>query len=205
MTELWYENPKVLYNNLNEFIPNKDLTRPQRINAIARFAIYLAVLLVVFKQETKWLSLSVVILFLSWFLGRTENFSEETYVPKEPVECLKPTKENPFMNYTLGDLIDNKERPKACKYDDVKSEMREAFRSHVYSDIGDIWGKYISDRNFYTMPNTDIVNDQMGFALWCYGNNGECKTSGKNCLKQRDPTYHRGRLEVEDNDSFLMR
>ena len=34
------------------------------------------------------------------------------------------------------------------------------------------------------MPNTRVVNDQKGFAEWCYGKIGECKSDGKNCLKR---------------------
>ena len=66
-----------------------------------------------------------------------------------------------------------------------------------------MWGKFISDRNYYTMPNTEIVNDQTGFAKWCFGNSGECKSFGTNCLKQRDPTYHRGRFTTLDDEDFL--
>ena len=108
------------------------------------------------------------------------------------------------MNYTLGDLIENTNRPAACKYEDSKKNIRKEFRSHLYSDSSDIWGKFITDRNYYTMPNTDIVNDQTGFALWCFGNSGECKTTGNNCLKQRDPTYHRGRMTTIREDTSLV-
>jgi hypothetical protein len=199
MTELWYHNPKVLMDNPEEFFPSKNLNRTQKINSLARFSIYYTALILVSKQDSKWLSIGIIIMLISAFLGTSEFFTSKDKT-LSPNICQKPTNDNPFMNYTLGDLMDNSNRPRACKYDDVKDEMRNEFRSHVYTDSSDIWGKFISDRNYYTMPNTEVVNDQTGFALWCFGNSGECKSFGTNCLKQRDPTYHRGRFTTLDDD-----
>lgn len=193
MTELWYHNPKVLLDKPEEFLLNKNLNRTEKINSLARLSIYYTILILVSNQDSKWLSVGIIIMLISVFLGTTENFTSKDKT-LDTLQCQKPTKFNPFMNYTIGDLFETPDRPKACKYDDVKDEMRKEFRSHIYSDSSDLWGKFISDRNYYTMPNTEIVNDQTGFALWCFGNSGECKSFGTNCLKQRDPTYHRGRL-----------
>lgn len=203
MTDLWYHNPKILLKNIDQFFPNKNLNRLEKINSLARFAIYYAILLVLLGQDTKWLSISVVILIISAFLGTTEKFVSLTNTD-DIQNCTEPTKENPFMNYTLGDLMEKSDRPKACKYEDSKNKIRKEFRSHLYSDTSDLWGKYISDRNYYTMPNTEIVNNQKGFAKWCFGNSGKCKTTGKNCLKQRDPTYHRGRLTTIQYDNSML-
>ena len=52
---------------------------------------------------------------------RIKNFEE---VNKKQT-CVRPTKNNPFMNFTLGD---NVERLPACEYEDVKDEMRNEFR-----------------------------------------------------------------------------
>ena len=203
MTDLWYHNPKILLENVDQFFPNKKLNRVEKINSLARFSIYYSILLILLGQDTKWLSVSIIILLISTFLGTTEKFISIND-KSDPKKCTKPTRENPFMNYTLGDLIENPNRPRACKYEDSKNNIRKEFRSHLYSDSSDIWGKFISDRNYYTMPNTDIVNDQTGFAQWCFGNSGECKTTGQNCLKQRDPTYHRGRMTTIKEDNSLI-
>ena len=192
MSDLWYQKPSVLLQNYNQFFPNNNLTRIQKINSLARFSIYYTFFVLIFKKyiDTKWLSIGVIIILISLFLGTTEKFTNS----ESPNHCQKPTKQNPFMNYTLGDLMDNNNRPKACDYENVKNDIRDNFRSHIQTDLSDIWGRFISDRNYYTMPNTQIVNDQTEFAKWCFGNSGECKSFGTNCLKQRDPTYHRGRM-----------
>ncbi len=200
MTELWYENPKILLDYPDQFLPSKDQSHIEKINSLVRLAIYWAIIVYVLKYDNKWLSISVVIIIISFFLGQTENFvSTDKKLNKNA--CYKPTKDNPFMNYTIGDLIDNPSRLAGCEYEKAKSLIRQAFRMHLFSDSSDIWGKFISDRNFYTMPNTSIVNKQTEFANWCYGGSGECKSTGNNCLKYRDPVYHRGRItNMDEND-----
>lgn len=193
--ELWYRNPKILLSNMDDFFPNKDLNRIEKINAIARFAIYYFILVLIFNNNYTWISIPIIILLISLFLGVSESF-KSVDMNVDGRKCTEPTKENPFMNYTVGDLIDNNNRPPACKYEDSKEEMRKDFRSHVHSDSNDMWGQYISDRQFYTMPNTNIVNDQMGFARACFGESGECKSYGKNCLKVEDIAYHTARLQA---------
>jgi hypothetical protein len=191
MSELWYRNPKILLTNLDQFFPNTYLSRPEKVNAIARFAIYYTILIILFKQDTKWMSVSVILLLTSYYLSETEKM-----VFKDNEEFHQPTKQNPFMNYTLGDLFDHPERHPGYGFYDIKEKVRKEYRSHLLSDPMDVWGKYISDRNYYTMPNTSIVNDQTGFAMACFGDSGACKSLGEDCLKTRDPTYNRGRYTV---------
>ena len=40
MVKIWYKYPEILLKDLNEFIPNNNLSKSNNINAIARFAIY---------------------------------------------------------------------------------------------------------------------------------------------------------------------
>lgn len=199
MDNTWYNNPKVLIENPYQFFPSKDMKRVDVVNAMARFAIYYAIIIIVLKQDLKWLAVSVVILTVSMFLGTTEKFTsvDSTLNPPENV-CQRPTKDNPFMNYTVGDLINNNNREPACQYDAVKEEMRKQFRTKIFTDPSDIWGQFISDRNFYSTPNTNIVNDQTNFAKWCFGDSGKCKSFGIDCLKFTDPVYHVGRVTNVD-------
>ena len=44
MIKLWYQNPEILLNNLDQFIPNKKLSKSENINSIARLAIYFSIL-----------------------------------------------------------------------------------------------------------------------------------------------------------------
>jgi hypothetical protein len=212
MTDIWYKNPKVLLNNIDHFFPEKNQSNTEKNNALIRFAIYFGILILISKQDIKWLSISIIIIIITYFIGKTD------YIKTTDKTCYKPTINNPFMNYTVADLINDPNRLAGCNYEDtikdtlksplneheknisvyqdVKTLTRQAFNTRVFSDSSDIWGKFVSDRNFYTMPSTTIVNDQIGFAKWCYGDSGDCKTTGNNCLKNRDPEYHRGRYSV---------
>jgi hypothetical protein len=178
-----------------QFFPTNDLNRSEKINALARFALYYGILIIIMEQNQKWLALSIVLLIVSYCLGYYENF-EQTEQKKENI-CTKPTKTNPFMNFTVGDYMKDVNRPGACSYDKVKDKMREEFRKDIVPDPADLWGTNISDRQFFTMPWTTVVNNQSGFAKWLYGNSGECKNLGLNCDKNRDNRYHQSRYYMQ--------
>jgi len=213
MNELWYNNPNIILKNLDEFFPDNHLNLPKKINSIVRFSIYFSILIIILGYNINYLYFSLLLIIISYLIGiyfisiENEKFNEtninETNITEK---CKRPTKNNPFMNLTLSDLIDNN-HTKACQYDDVKNEIRSNFRKDLYTDTSDLWGKYISDRNFYTMPNTEIVNNQTEFAEWLYGDHsvsGNCKEDGNNCLKRRDPTFNRGRITTENEDNILF-
>jgi hypothetical protein len=223
---LWYNNPIILFKNLDQFFPYNDLKYSEKINSIARLAVYLIIIINVMSLKKEWYIVALGLLILSYYYSiknhhliinddLNNNVFQQNNIYKntpnkviikntinnqeEFIECSKPTINNPFMNYTLGEQYNsNKNKSKrypACSYEDVKVDMRNKFRSTINTDLTDVWGQYISDRNFYTMPNTDIVNNQVEFAKWCYSSidSGECKTYGSNCIKYRDPKYHVGR------------
>jgi hypothetical protein len=186
--EIWYKNPYILFKNFKDFFPRKNMNEIQKLNAITRFAIYYAVLIIVLKLDTKWLAVSLCLLILTVFFSYSENFE------KDDNKCTMPTKENPFMNFTTGDLINNPNKPGACQ--NVREEQIKMYRSNnIFLDLTDLWGTNISDRNFHTMPSTTIVNNQQDFGKFLYGDFGKCKSEGKDCLKHRDNKYHRGRVQ----------
>ena len=214
---LWYNNPIILFKNLDQFYPYSELKYYEKINSIARLAIYLIIIINVLSLKKEWYIISLGLLILSYYYSiknpnliinndlTQENITNKIIIndtnnQEEFINCSNPTLNNPFMNYTLGEHYistkneSNRKHP-ACSYEDVKIDMRNKFRSTINTDTTDIWGRYISDRNFYTMPNTGIVNNQVEFAKWCYNsiNSGECKTYGSNCTKYRNPKYHIGR------------
>ena len=212
MTDLWFNNPKILLKNLDEFFPDKSFNYNQKINSVVRFAIYFSILIIVLDYNVNYLYFALLIILISFYLGTNfKNNNQEYFNEKEIIakgyNCRKPTSDNPFMNFRLGDLLEGStkvnEMTEASLYDDVKDEMRSEFRKDLYTDTSDLWGKYISDRNFYSMPNTEIVNKQQEFAEWCYGGHGKCKETGNDCLKERDPTYNRGRITTEVDDNLL--
>jgi hypothetical protein len=98
------------------------------------------------------------------------------------------------MNFTLGDHISNPSRSGACPMDkNIRDLEIKNYRFNIFPDVGDMYGKTITDRDFYTMPCTTVVNDQEGFLKFLYGDIGKCKSTGKDCLKHHDNQFSRGR------------
>ncbi len=187
----WLNDPNVLLKEYKDFFPKKTLSNIAKANAIMRLAIYFAIVLVLFRLDTKWFSVSLLLMLLSLFLGITEGFESINN------KCTKPTKDNPYMNFTVGDHINNPNRPVACDINAVRDEQLKYFYKNLNGDIildrTDLYGKNINDREFYTMPSTTLVNNQNDFANFVFGDFGRCKSEGKDCLKHRDNRFHKGR------------
>jgi len=194
MSELWYENIKVLFKNFDEFFPKKEFNQVQKINSMARFALYYALIIMVTNKDQKWLAVSLVILFISYSSGITESFSPISNISEDvndKLNCVKPTVENPTMNFTIGDYYNNPNREKACEHtEEIKNMMSNKFNQDIVPDPYDLYGRKQNERQFITMPNTKIANDQKAFAEWCYGEIGQCKAFGKDCVKNVDNRYH---------------
>ena len=205
VTELWYNNPTVLFDNMTQILPLDNLSPNQKINSLIRLAIYYTIIVLLFNKSFNrktLVSISIIIILSSFLIKSDEGFNQNLLVastvilPDEP-NCQKPTPNNPFMNFTLGDFIENPNREKACSYVNNKDLVKQNFNKTIdipIVDSNNIWTNDLSDRNFYTMPNTEIVNEQENFAKWILGDSGKCKTLGEDCLKVVDPIYHIGRL-----------
>ena len=109
-------------------------------------------------------------------------------------KCTKPTIDNPFMNVTMKDYMNfDKDgsvvnRPPACDPNDpeIKKLLDESFNNNLYRDVGDVFGKMNSQRNYFTMPSTTIPNKQDEFARWLYLSPKTCKEDQDNCLRYED-------------------
>jgi hypothetical protein len=192
----WLNDITILFKNYNEFYPKKNMTQNEKANSLARLGIYYAILLIILKLDSSWLCISIFFIILSILIGITENFISNKN------KCTKPTKNNPYMNFTLGDHINNPTKPKACKLNDqIRKEELQIFRKNINgNDVlnkFDLYSKNNNDRNFYTMPSTTLVNDQEGFAKFVFKDFGKCKSEGTDCLKHRDNRFHKGRYYLQ--------
>lgn len=63
----WLDDPRILYKDgkYTEIIPDKNMTRVEQLNAIARFSLYSFILLFIFKKSSYWYYIPFVILILS--------------------------------------------------------------------------------------------------------------------------------------------
>jgi hypothetical protein len=117
------------------------------------------------------------------------------------------TKKNPFSNVLLTDIMDNPEKksaPPAFNLDVDENITKNVKRSvqtmnptikntnkQLYKDM---WQEFLldqSNRVFYSMPNTKVVNDQSAFSQFLYGNMPSAKESTAEGNLQREKDSYR--------------
>lgn len=122
------------------------------------------------------------------------KFSLDDFTEYEKSVCRKPSMDNPFMNPLLKDITlnPNDPEPVACNADDeqIKEKIVDCYNEDLYRDVGDLYERYNSQRQFYTVPHM-YPNDQQSFAEWCYKDDNICKVDQSKCLKYEDLRYKR--------------
>ncbi len=200
MSDFWLNNPLVLLNKeeITEVWPTENMSLSRKLNSISRLVIILTILGVILTGSIKILVTSIITLFVLVILYKTQYEKEEKEDIKKEVykegftsknadkflkvfddKFTKPTKTNPLMNVLLTDIKDNPTRPPAAPaYNEgINDEITKSAQNdpRLYQDLGDNLQFEHSMRNFHSMPNTQIPNNQKSFADYCYGNMASCK------------------------------
>ena len=178
--KFWGEDIHVLYNSnrISEIFPTKDMTRDEKLNAIARLVILIGSTLALYNSNARLLYIPIFTMAFMLFLKRNdtlENFE---------TSCVKPTKNNPFMNVLMSEYTDNPNREPACPPDEeIKESIEESFNFNLYKGLNedDLFNRNNSQRQFYTNPSTTIPNDQSSFANWLYKSAPTCKENTISC------------------------
>ena len=200
----WLNNPAVLVdrNHITELWPEKNKSIEEKLNAMTRFVLVLTLLGYITTGSVKVLMSALVtlgVVIMMYFSNKQtskkvsmEDIKREGFTNRELYQNLKtnftnPTPENPLMNVMLPELHENPERKAAAPSfnadvgkeinDSVKRALieKENVDPKLFQDLGDNFIFDQSMRNFYTMPNSRIPNDQKGFAEFCYGTMVSCK------------------------------
>lgn len=200
----WSQEISILWNKKRwiEFFPTKDMNEIEKLNAIARLFIYTSILLLVYKGEIWPLYIAIFGLGITLFLYKTlgSTSSSDKHISKAELsiindknndKCTRPTKDNPFMNVTVNEYMDDPTRPEACEYEKVKPNVETHFDHNLYKDINDLFDKNNSQRMYYTAPITTVPNDQGGYAKWLYNIPATCKEDQENCLRYEDTRANR--------------
>ena len=120
------------------------------------------------------------------------DFTPEQLLKYQNETCRKPTRDNPFMNPNTVDY-NNDDQPVACNSDDddIKEGEKTNFNLDLYRDVSDLFDIKNSQRQFYTLPNTSIPNNQTEFANWLYKTDNMCKVNQQTCLRYEDLRFKR--------------
>jgi hypothetical protein len=194
--QIWYDDPGNMftYDNYFNVLPTQTMTMEERINALVRFFIYLGVILAIIRADYRYLFFGILTGLVSIVIyeyERKQLARVEKFLEKKDLDivnnkvCVRSTVDNPFMNPTIMDVTENPTRPAACDVDSerVQATIEKNFEKRLFKDVSDLYGNMASQRQFYTVPNTQIPNDQEGFAQWCYGHGPTCKEgNGAQCF-----------------------
>lgn len=209
--KLWTQNVDILYkkDRLTEIIPTNDMSLSEKLNTLMRLSIIIGFGCVVLFSDYKYLYIPMLMAIIQIgaihldpkILKETnESFEDINMNNEEEIKevikpeivssqikrnqyCVKPSKENPFMNAMV---YDSKYRQSACaSYDNegIKEDIEDYFEDNLFKDVSDIYDKRSSQRQFFTMPYTTFPNDSGSFAKWLYSEPETCKEgNGTQCV-----------------------
>jgi hypothetical protein len=198
--EIWYRQPTqfITPNNFTVFFPSSDMSLAERLNSLMRLSLYSTIVISIVINKYAVLYINIIIAALT--VGIYETYKKEDANRKEVFlrknnseyrrtgeKCRLPTKENPFMNVLINELVEDPERPRACNVEDdyIQGSVDKIFQTSLHRDVDDVFGRNASSRQFYTTASTTIPNDQDGFANWLYKTGQTCKEgNGVQCYSQ---------------------
>jgi hypothetical protein len=119
-------------------------------------------------------------------------YNREQSTQYEKASCRRPTVNNPFMNPLLIDFNDG-ETPVACNADDadINEEIKDKYNKNLYRNVDDLFETENSQRQFFTIPDTRLPNQQKEFAMWLYGDIPTCKETNTQCLQYEDLRFRK--------------
>ena len=195
---VWYTDPVaglLRPDRMAILVPRPDMTLEQQLNAVVRFALLYAALLLLFRRGRMALLVLTLALLITYAVHRADALRgdalqqrmEKLAVEQDPVTRelrAVGTVDNPYANVLLTDYADFPNRPPAADLTDARVAARaeKAADHNVYRNPDDVFQRVTSNRAFYTMPNTQIPNSQDDFARWLYGAPPTCKEgAGERC------------------------
>lgn len=191
----WSNDISILFrtDRILEFFVSDDQSISEKLNSIARFGIYISIILSLYHKEYKYLTLSILTFSITYFIYKNKNiekFEEEINNDDDKDIFTQPTVNNPFGNSSVMDIIDNPTKPPMVDYSTntekslkIKEDIETKFNYNLYKDVGDLYGRQNSQRQYYTTPSRgNIPPDPKGeFKQWLYGSMTSCKDNTYNC------------------------
>jgi len=180
--------------------PSYDMSFKGKIMIFANLILFISFIASLIFRDISFIIFALIILIILYYVYYYYKNKKKESIEKLNIQnidinnnynnddffCIKPSKNNPFMNPNIiDDNNDFNNNFKACNIDDcsIKNEMNNYFKQPVYKDVNDIFENNFSQRQFYTVPATTIPNDQESFAFWLYNRKKTCKeNNGEQCF-----------------------
>jgi len=214
-TPFWFNDISILFNKnyLMEILPLSAYDFNRKLNAVLRFTIYYGILLYLINQDKHVLCLPFITIIITVFLYKTnsDTMSDKSMldlknvrITDKDVEVEKmvkdindnvyrlPDENNPMMNINMYDLYDDKKAIPTYNNPGVNKVVEDKWDDGLYQDSNDLFNRRNSQRQWYTMPNTEAMNRQTEFAKWCYMTPPTCKEgNGLQCASNLHPRLNR--------------
>ena len=199
MPSFWLKTPSILLNKnyITELWPDSKYNLERKLNSITRIVILLGFLGYFITKSIKIplsaIATLVIIIIIYKTQSNLKNVKEEFSGINKKISNLKPnkiskndftqpTKQNPLMNVSLPEIKYNPTRKPAAPAFNPAVEKKINNKAgnvgidpRLFKDLGDKLDFENSMRQFHSMPNTKIPNDQEAFAKFCYGDMPSCK------------------------------
>ena len=104
---------------------------------------------------------------ITQFRGMVKDINDNVY--------RLPDENNPMMNINMYDLYDDKKAIPTYNNPGVKRKVEETLDGGIFKDSNDLFNRRNSQRQWYTMPNTEAMNKQTELGKWCYMTPPTCK------------------------------
>jgi hypothetical protein len=176
--QIWFKNPTVLFDRdtWSKFVPTKEMTTAEALNSVVRFSTYFSLILFMATGVSGYVMSIPIVMVVTILLHNLfpNGKTIESFIAKEDEKIGKantmPSKENPFMNVLLTEIIDDPNRPDAAPTNrrDVKLELMKSFKetSDIYMDTSDLFDQTQAMRTFHTLQSAMVPNDLDGFKKW---------------------------------------
>jgi hypothetical protein len=195
---VWFSKPKEIFKSdkILEFWPTTNQSPGDRINATTRFVIYLSSVIYLMKRDVRIFLLAFMIIGALYVLYKSGNVM---MIPFHG-SCQEPTYDNPMANVLLTDYVDRPNRPSACDYPLVASEISSLLNDTMPYDAGRSRSplpsiqQRMAARQFNSTAVTQIPGNQTSFAEFCYGKKFQpmCRDTPSVC----DPNFRGVQLEA---------
>lgn len=180
----WTEDINELFKPV--LIPTDYMSFDEKLNSLTRLIIFVSIILALILRDTKILLLMIlliIIVFIIYNYQKKYKFETDSFLNKNTIDiidnkiCVKPTKNNPFMNPNLTDINLEEDVYGACSISNSKiiNEIDNLYETSMFQNVDDIYNTQTSSRQFYTIPSSKIPNDQTLFANWLYNRGPTCK------------------------------
>ena len=183
--KFWLEEPTTLYLNFFKFNPLSLEPISECLNSYTRLVIISVIILYIITNNIMYIYIGIfliLVIIIMYYSLKQDSFGNDyniNNIKKNATRLYKetqlPLRESDNCNISNNTQItDYGKKQEYSKASKSTSEMSTYINDKIFQTCD----QHIFDNNtrqFYTMPNTSVPNDQDSFAQWLYGTESNCK------------------------------